>query len=216
MNQKGLARVISAMLACAALFGAVGCSKKTNEEPPKFEETHGGGLPDYDIGNIEKYVKPFKYTGYTVYYGMSESKQEKVWEAVLGGAEIIAYPTAQVEYYAEQERAKYRYYASRDGVGYNELLDALGVTEESIYENARALVKDDLILAYIAKDAKISLSDEEKSKYYEKYVGWFEELGYDRNYVYENMSDQIYDMMLKDKIMEYLVKNNTAYTPQSK
>ena len=134
----------------------------------------------------------------------------------MQSAEIIAYPTAQVEYYAEQERAKYRYYASRDGVGYNELLDALGVTEESIYENARALVKDDLILAYIAKDAKISLSDEEKSKHYEKYVGWFEELGYDRNYVYENMSDQIYDMMLKDKIMEYLVKNNTAYTPQSK
>ena len=216
MKQKGLIRVISALLISVAVFGGVGCSKKINEEPPKFEETQGGGLPDYDIENIGNYVKPFAYTGHTVYYTIDESAQEKVWRSVLGGVEIISYPTAQVEYYAEQERAKYRYYASRDGVGYNELLNALGVTEEGIYEKARAFVKDDLVLAYIAKDAKITLSDEEKAKHYERYVDWFAGLGYDRSYVSQKMSEQIYDMMLKDKIMEFLLKNNTAYTTQSK
>ena len=217
MKTKGLIRFMSALLVCAAVFGIVGCSKKENEEPARFEESFGGGLPGYDTENIESYVKPFEYTGHTVYYAMGESAQEKLWSAISDSAEVIIYPSAHVEYYAEQERARYRYYASRDGVGYNELLEVLGVTEDGIYEKARGLVKDDLVLAYIVKNAGIVLTEDEKTRLYGKYVDKFVELyGYDINYVSEKMSEQIHDAMLYDKTMEFLLLNNTAYTTQSK
>ena len=217
MKLKGLIRLMSALLICASLFGTMGCNKQENEAPPQFEEVSGGGLPDYDTEHLGEYVKPFEYTGLTVYYGMGETAREKLWGVISESAEIVSYPTPQVEYYAEQERAKYRYYASRDGVGYNELLAAMGVTEESIAQKAKALVKDDLILAYIVKDANISVTDEEKTRLYDKYVERFAELyGYDKTYVSQKLSKQIYDAMLYDKTMEYLLKNNTAYTTQSK
>ena len=217
MKLKGLVRLMSALLVCASLFCAMGCKKQENEAPAQFDGVSGGGLPEYDTENIGEYVKPFEYTGHTVYYTLGETAQEKLWSAISEGADIISYPAAQVEYYAEQERAKYRYYASRDGVGYNELLAAMGVTEESIVQKAKALVKDDLILAYIVKDADISVSDEEKTELYGKYVEHFAELyGYDKTYVSEKLTEQIYDAMLYDKTMEYLLKNNTAHTTQSK
>lgn len=131
--------------------------------------------------------------------------------------EIIEYPTEQVEYYVSQERAKYRYYARRDGMEYEELLEALGVTEESMYENARALVKDDLALLYIINDAGVTLSDGEVAAHTDKYAERLSEIyGYDAEYIKQNMSEQIYDAMLSDKTMEFLLSKNTVYTTQSK
>ncbi len=213
---KRFFRASALILACLFLLSAfVGC--KDGEESDGTEAQSYLGMPEYDAENIESYVKPFEYVGLTVNVGEGETKQQKLWETLVASAEIVAYPEAQVEYYAEQERAKYRYYAKRDGIEYAELLSELGVTEESIYDTARAYVKDDLVLEYIARDAEIELTDEEKREHTDKYAEKLATLyGNDKEYIKTNMTEQIYDAMRSDKIMEFLLLNNTVNTIQSK
>lgn len=208
----------AAVLAVACLFilsAFIGCKEKDGGNDTEVESY--SGMPEYDGENIESYVKPFEYTGLTVYVGFGETKQQRLWDTIVSSAEVIEYPQAQLEYYAEQERAKYRYYAKRDGIEYSTLLSELGVTEESIKETARAYVKDDLVLEYIIKDASISLTDDEKTALTDKYAEKLATVyGNDAEYIKTNMTEQIYDAMLSDKTMEYLLLNNTVYTNQSK
>ena len=200
------------ILVCLFLSSAfVGC--KDNTEEKGTEADSYSGMPEYDAENIGIYIKPFEYTGLTVNVGEGETKQQKLLETIVASAEIISYPEAQVEYYAEQERAKYRYYAKRDGIEYAELLLELGITEEGIYELARAYVKEDLALEYIAADAGLVLTEEEKLEHTDKYAEKLATLyGNDKEYIKTNMKEQIYDAMRSDKIMEYLLLNNTVNT----
>ena len=55
------------------------------------------------------------------------------------------------------------------------------------------------------------LTDEEKQEFFQKYVDKFKTLyGHDEKYIREYMTEQIYDTMLFDKTMEYLLLNNTV------
>ena len=213
---KAFYRLSAFAVACLFILSAfVGCKDRTEGQDTEAESY--SGMPEYDAENIGNYIKPFEYTGRTVYAKVGETRQEAVWNSVVAAAEILSYPEAQVEYYASQERAKYRYYASRDGIDYGELLVSLGVTEESFYEKARGYVKEDLVLEYIARDAGIVLTDAEKQTHLDKYAERLSEVyGNDKEYIKANMTEQIYDAMLGDKIMEYLLLNNTVYTSQSK
>ncbi len=205
----------AAALALAVVtLGAVLISCKNDQGDGEGTEAESYmQMPEYDIDNIEAFIKPFEYTGRTVYAAAGETRQEAIWNDVVKSAEIVSYPREQVEYYVSQERAKYRYYAKRDGIEYEELLEALGVTEEAMTERARALVREDLVLEYIIKDAKIILSDEEKQTYADKYAEKLTEVyGYDKDYIKDNMREQMYDAMLSDKAMEFLLLNNTVHT----
>ena len=190
------------LLVFLLLFGAVSCQKKAE---------NGDGGVTYDEARIEEYVKPFSYCGLTVTLSSADSlRSEAVWRAVLDRAEILVYPEDSVAYYAEQKRDTYRYYAEQNGWSYEQALENLSVTEESILSEAREMVKGDLVYRYIVKDAGITLSDGEKAAQFDRYVQKFSEgYGYTEEYVVENMSDLIYDSMLYDKTMEYLIVNNT-------
>ena len=194
------------VVALASFFGCSDGSNADTEETSAFT-----GLPEYDPEHITDYVKPFEYTGLTVSVGKDETVSEKVWNTVCDSAQIIAYPAPQVEYYAEQERIKYKYYSKEYGIAYDELLRSLGITEESIYDTAKSMVKNDLVLEYIIADADITLSDAEKAAHTDKYAEKFTELyGYDTDYIKEHMLDQVYSSMLYDKTVEYLILNNTV------
>ena len=208
-------RICASVLACVAVLTLLaGCKEGGDAET---EQVTYSGMPEYDVANIEKYIKPFSYTGLTVYRKNSETAAEALWAEVAASAEVISYPAEQLEYYVEQERAKYRYYASREDIAYDDLLESLGVTEESILDTARGFVKDDLVLAYIVYKAEISLSDEEKDTHMDKYAEKLSEVyGYESGYIKANMSEQVYDAMLYDKAMEYLLLNNTVHSTQSK
>ena len=213
---KKAKRICALLFACAAAVSLLASCKDQGESNDSeiLRETYSG-MPEYDISSIDSYIKPFKYTGLTVYRKNTETASEALWNAVSCSAEMIAYPNEQVEYYAVQERAKYRYYANRDGIEYEILLESLGVTEESIYEIARGYVKDDLVLEYIVKDAQIALTDAEKEAHKDKYAQRLTQVyGYDKEYIKANMTEQIYDAMLYDKAMEYLLLNNTVHTAQ--
>ncbi len=143
----------------------------------------------------------------------SVPKSEAIWQEILRKAEITAYPEAQVSYYVRQIQGRYRHYAEQKDMKYEELLATLSVTEESILTEAREMVKGDLVYRYIAKDAKIVLTEEEKSKHFPRYQAKFAaDYGYTEAYIAEHMTEEIYDAMLYDKTMEYLVLNNTCTT----
>ena len=217
MKKRNFTKACAALLALLAVMSALfACSDGETAEETLPDETYGG-LPEYDVENIGSYIKPFEYKGLTVTLAEGETAQGKLWAVISENVEIVSYPEAQVNYYAEQERAKYRYFASRDGIEYDKILEGLGVTEESIIATAKALVKDDLILEYIINDAGISLSEGEKQQYFDKYAEKYVEIyGYNKEYVSANMAEQIYDSMLYDKTMEFLVLNNTVQTNKSK
>lgn len=195
-------RILLLFLTVLFLFGLASCHKE--------KEDSAEGVT-YDETRLDEYVAPFVYRGLTVELSSAESlKSEAVWQAVLDGAEILAYPEEAVEYYAEQCRDTYRYYAEKNDWSYEQALEFFGVTEEEILSEAREMVKGDLVYRYIVRDAEISLSEEEKSEQIDRYVQKFsEDYGYTEDYVRENMTDLIYDSMLYDKTMEYLIVKNT-------
>lgn len=202
-------RICALLLALVAALSLLTSCKERDENADTEEPETYSGMPEYDVENIAEYIEPFEYTGLNISVGETEYESEVVWNTMLRSANIIKYPTPQVEYYAEQERAKYRYYASRENIEYGTLLESLGVTEESIYETARGYIKDDLVLAYIVTDANISLTDDEKTRLTYKYAEKLTEVyGYDAEYIMENMTEQVYYAMLYDKTMEYLMANN--------
>ena len=62
---------------------------------------------------------------------------------------------------------------------------------------------------YIIRDANISLTDGEKAAHTDKYAQRLTAVyGGDREYIKANMPERIYDAMLNDKVMEYLLLNN--------
>ena len=206
---KSLALILALLCISSAFFS---CNENGVEENTESEKEYST-MPEYDAENIGSYIKPFKYEGLTVEATAGVSAQASLWNYIVESVEILKYPEAQVEYYVSQERAKYRYFAKRDGIEYEELIEALGITEESMKAAARALVKDDLALMYIINDAKIKLEDAEVAAHTDKYAEKLSEIyGYDAEYIKQNMSEQIYEAMLYDKTMEYLLSRNTVET----
>ncbi len=201
-------RKIIALVLALLCFACVACACKSEPESTDTEKQYNG-LPKYNTQALAEYVKPFAYTGITVTVKADEARSEAVWAAVLSEVEIIKYPSEQVEYYAAQERAKYKYYAKRDGIEYGKLLEGLGITEAHIINDAKVMVKKDLALLYILQAEGIAVTDKEKTEHFDKYCEKFVQLyGYDKETVAKTMTEQIYEAMLYDKTSEFLILNN--------
>lgn len=198
-----LFRAISVLVLFSALLLSLPACQKDKEGE--------SGSVVYDEARLSEYIAPFAYTGLTVTLESAEAlKSEAVWSQILAKVEILSYPEDAVEYYAEQRRDTYRYYAEKNGWSYEEALSFFGVSEESIVTEAKRMVKGDLVYRYIVKEAKITLSEKEKSEQMDRYVKKYaEDYGYTEDYVREHLLDLIYDSMLYDKTMEYLIVNNT-------
>jgi FKBP-type peptidyl-prolyl cis-trans isomerase (trigger factor) len=133
-----------------------------------------------------------------------------VIEYLEKNSSIKNYPDGTVNYYAEQLKAQYRYYADQAGVKYEELLDQLSEDNFTMQAEAKALVKKDMILELIRKRERITLTDEEKSAFFDRYVKKYaESYNYDEKYVREELSELVYESMLYDKTLEFLIINNT-------
>ena len=157
---------------------------------------------------LNSFVELGEYTLMNLEQG-SSSKGEVVWAAVKKNATVKSYPEQQVSYYVSQLEAQYAYYAEEAGISYKEMLSEVGATEESIRSEAESMAIDDIIYELVRRDAKITLRSDEKSKFFEKYVEkYVEDYGYSREYVVENMTDEIYDSMLYDKTTEFLIAYN--------
>ena len=163
----------------------------------------------YENVEFNECVSLGQYTGLTVILLEGETKAEAIWRVIYESSEVISYPEEQLEYYVSQSRARCEYYASLHGVSYSDALDALGYTEESLVAEAKTLVFEDLVGMALHADAGISLTEEEKDKFFDKYAEKYAyDGGYNLAYVEEELSEQVYGSMLYDKTTEYLLKYN--------
>ena len=162
-----------------------------------------------DLETLEEYIEIGKYKGIEIALG-ERARGEAVWDAVIKGSNVKSYPEKQVYYYMDQLRGQYRYYAEQAGLSYEQTLEKLGIDEGDILREAKELTQGDIIYAIVVKKENISLSDGEKQTLFPKYVDkYVSEYGYTKEYVEQNMADEIYGSMLYDKTTEFLIVNNT-------
>lgn len=182
-------RILLAVLALTLCLGSCAKDEKTEES---------GEWVEYDLARLDEYVTLDSYTGLTVTRSANdEAKGEAVWRTIVERAQIKTYPQEQLDYYAAQERAKYRYLEQ-------------DVSEESILTEAKRLVREDLVFRYVVADTGMTLTEREKDELYDRYVEkYVADYGYSAEYVRENMRDLVLDSMLYDKTVEYLILNNT-------
>lgn len=177
----------------------------------KQEETVHGNRPVYNIEQISDSVRLDAYTDLSIVLEREDSpKGDAIWSVILERAEVLSYPEEAVEYYAEQERQACRYYAKQQDLSYEAAMEQLGLSEQTIEEKAKAMVKEDLVYEYIRADAGIALTENEKSGLFDRYaLAFAEQYGYAVSEVKESMADFVYESMLYDKTMEYLIVHNT-------
>ena len=139
-----------------------------------------------------------------------ESKEQVLISHIVANSSIRKYPKGTVKYYVEQRQKQYRYYAEQEGMKYEELLDKLGEDNITINAEAKRIVKKDMIFELIRKREGITLSDDEKSAFFDRYVKKYaEQYEFSEEYVREELSDFVYDSMLYDKTVEFLIIHNS-------
>lgn len=198
-----LKRILAAALVLLALLSLFSCNKE--EKPESVEPVDLAAMSESELST---FIELGEYKGMTLTLG-NASKGEAVWAAVRKNATLKAYPEQQVEYYISQIEAQYAYYAEKAGVSYEEMLREVGATEQSIRTEAEQMTLGDLVYHALLRAEGIALSEEEKSRLFDRYVDkYVEDYGYSRDYVLENMADEIYSSMLYDKATEFLITNN--------
>lgn len=196
-------RALVTLLALIMLISMFSCKK--SDENESAEPVDFAAMSDDEL---KSYAELGEYMLMTLKQG-SSPKGEVVWAAVKKNATVKDYPEQQVSYYVSQIKAQYAYYAEEAGISYKEMLREVGATDESIRSEAESMAADDVIYELVRRDADITLREDEKSKFFEKYVEkYVEDYGYSREYVVENMTDEIYDSMLYDKTTEFLIAYN--------
>lgn len=196
-------KALVTLLALIMLISMFSCKK--SDENESAEPVDFAAMSDDEL---KSYAELGEYMLMTLKQG-SSPKGEVVWAAVKKNATVKDYPEQQVSYYVSQIKAQYAYYAEEAGISYKEMLREVGATDESIRSEAESMAADDVIYELVRRDAKITLRSDEKSKFFEKYVEkYVEDYGYSREYVVENMTDEIYDSMLYDKTTEFLIAYN--------
>ena len=137
------------------------------------------------------------------------SKHDALLSHIMVNSCVKKYPAGTVSYYVEQLKKQYRYYANEAGMRYEAMLDELGEDSVTMNKDARALVKKDLIFELIRRREDITLTETEKEKFFDRYVKKYaEHYKYSEEYVREELSELVYESMLYDKTMEFLILNN--------
>ena len=200
----GFKRVLAILLTaiCICCFASCSYGGTASDTPKKMD------MLSLELSELEKYMSVGQYKGMEISV-VDGNRGDAVWNEVINGATVKSYPESQVYYYMDQLRGQYKYYAEQAGVSYEEMLESLGIDEGGILKEAKALTKGDILYAIILKRENISLSEDEKQTHFSKYVDkYVSEYGYTKEYVEENLAEEIYGSMLYDKTTEFLIVNN--------
>ena len=163
---------------------------------------------DYSGLDLDKYIKLGKYKELVI-DARGKSESTELWNAIIAKCEVIEYPADALAYYVGQTRKQYEGIAEKANMTYDELIKALDLKESDFEKDAKDLIKKDLAMLAIVKAESIELTDKEKNDLFDKYAQVYIDLyGYTYSYVEENLADEIYDSMLYDKMMEYLINKN--------
>ena len=195
-----LYRSAALLLLLCILLCAIGCSKSASAEKLDLEKA--------EMSELCGYVTLGQYKNMTVKLD-GRTKSEAIWSAIRKNADIVKYPETLVKYYEQQARSEYEYYAEQLDMKYKDVLKKLGTSEDEIRAEAERMAVDDLLFELVKRTENISLSDNDKTEHFDRYVKkYVEDYGYDEEYVRKNLSSEVYDSMLYDKVCEFLIMNN--------
>ncbi len=166
-------------------------------------------ISEFSLSELEEFVEIAEYKNVSIPLG-KKSKEEAISDYLTANSKLNKLPEDAVKYYNAQLQEEYKYYAEQSGREYGELLSELGLDEEALLKEAKDLVYKDIIFAIIQK-REIPLTDSDKEKYFDRYVTKYaERYGYFEEHVRENLKEEVYQTMLYDKTMEYLIINNNV------
>lgn len=204
---KKITFLIVMILCLASIFTS--CSGNKNG---KVGMTTAGVEPmELEKLDVSEYITLCQYKGLTIeYLPALEEPSELIWEKVYFESTIHKYPEQQVEYYIDQIRAQYIYVAQERGDTFQNVIDSLGITDATMLKEAQYKTAADLVRLAIIEAEEIELTEEDKNKHADKYIErCATDYGYTKEYIRENLMDEIYDIMLEEKMMEKLVLLNT-------
>ena len=123
-------------------------------------------------------------------------KMSLIFKAIIDAAQLVSPPTELVDNYYQQDVEYYKYYAPSYGMTYEEMLEYVGLTDESLRARAEANAMKDIAVYSIAKAENITISDAE---YEEKLVAYAESQGYTK--------DEILEMYTKKELIDQFTYN---------
>ena len=196
MNGK---RILSLIIAAILMLSVLSsCSGSINVS-----------IHEMSVEDLEECISLCQYKDLELTLG-AKGKEAVLLSYLDANSSVKKYPKGTVDYYFEQLKAQYRYYADEADMRYEAMLDELGEDNVTMKAEARRLVKRDLILELIREREGITLTDAEKTQFFDKYVQKYaESYKYSEEYVRSNLSSLVYDSMLYDKTIEFLIIHNS-------
>lgn len=196
MNSRKTVSLIMAILLCAVSLFSCAESKYVK-------------VSDMSLEELEECVELGDYKGLELVLH-STGKEAALLLYLDENSCVKHYPDGTVSYYVEQLKKQYRYYAEQADIRYEAMLDELGEDNITMNAEAKRLVKNDLVFELIRKKEGIILTEEEKTAFFDKYVKKYaESYKYSEEYVRKELSELVYDSMLYDKTVEFLIINNS-------
>lgn len=97
-----------------------------------------------------------------------------IWAQVVTNATIHSYPEEKVNEIYNQNVSTYTMYGAMYGMGYEDFLKNQGFTDADVLEEARSMVKEDLIFYSIVKAENITISDEEYTATLPEFAAYYD------------------------------------------
>ena len=133
-----------------------------------------------------------------------ENKMDATWSKIFDSIEIVELPSELIDGYYQFDLKYYETYAKYYGITLETMLQYMGLTEESIYEEAKNNVLTDMVVYSVVKAEGITINDEE---YEELLVEFLEESGWKREELESQYSkDDLMEMFIYTKVYEEAIE----------
>lgn len=185
-------------------------------------------IPDYDLDWVKSVSSCESLNDYeaTVYDELLKEATEKaehdrnnaIWQQLVEKSDALDYPAKELKEEMERYRQYISNYASQFGYTLNDYMSIMGMDEaklnEEIENYAKEVVKNEMLLFYIAREQGMTVSDEEYSKAIDDII---KEQGFESEQEFEDQYkmtvEELYskkyiitDIYL-EKVMDYIIEN---------
>ena len=134
----------------------------TDEEiVPELDEEFVSSNFSYD--SVEEFRNDYRLTveKRKAYY-VNNAVYNDLWEKVLEGAEVVAWPESEVRRIYAEHRIAYENYASYYETDYENFLKTyMNQTDEGLYAMAQSYVKEDLVMSALSDSLGVHPTDEQ-------------------------------------------------------
>lgn len=95
-------------------------------------------------------------------YYVESNMYSDLWMQIVDNAQVLAYPSAEVDRIYNEQCSVYEQYAASFGVDYDTFLTSyLNVTDEQLLSDSKAYVKEQLVMYQLVKELGVEMTDEE-------------------------------------------------------